>query len=98
LSLTLKEAHEIETLLSRVFREVHVNGTEQKPAVIARDHFIIPLSPGCPHKVKLLAKNITAIITGGYLTSGPVGKEVRYGTVEFCQRCEAVFATTAYVR
>ena len=85
-------------MLAGVFREVHINGSEAHPVVHAKDHFILPFSPGCPHKVHLLAKNITAIIAGGHLTSGPAGKEVRYGSIEFCQRCECVFSTTPCVR
>ena len=96
--MTLTEAGEVAEMLASTFREVHINGSEAHPIVHASGHHIIPFSPGCPHTIHLLAKNITAIIVGGYLTSGPQGKEVRYGSVEFCQRCEAVFSTAPYVR
>lgn len=96
--MTLTEASEVAEILARTFREVHINGSEAHPTIHAKGHHIIPLHPGCPHKVKLIAKNLTAIIKGGHLASGSAGMEVRYGSVEFCQRCEAVFSTTPYVR
>ena len=88
--MNLKEAHETEVLLSTVFRDVRVNGSEKKPVVLARDHFVMPADFGCKHEVKLVAKNITACIKNGYLSSGQAGTEISYARVVFCQRCDFV--------
>lgn len=44
--MTLKEASEIAEMLKLSFRDVVINGSEERPVVIARDHYRMTTRPG----------------------------------------------------
>lgn len=89
--LTLREAVRIEEILKLAFEDVVMNGSKDSIKIRAkRMSTRIPVSPGCEHKTKIIARNIMACIIDGKLSSDSKSA-IKYDAIVYCMGCETVF-------